>query len=92
MDIDLYIDFVYHGFYRLSYIEDRFKEYEIMAEAASKELDENEVILYAIYGFDEKTQDFIYANFMVKKLKIEHYAKVCSALSKTCRLFCIGNG
>lgn len=92
MDIDLYIDFVYHGFYRLSYIEDKFKEYEVMAESASSELEANEVILYAIYGFDEKTHNFIYANFMIKKLKVEQYAKVCSALSKTCRLFCVGNG
>ena len=41
---------------------------------------------------NEKTHNFIYANFMIKKLKVEQYAKVCSALSKTCRLFCVGNG
>lgn len=92
MDIDLYIDFVYHGFYRLPYIEERFEEYRSMAEEAAKELAPDEVLLYAIYAFDEKTQRFIYANFMLRRLSLEHYARVCERLSKFCRLFCIGNG
>lgn len=92
MDIDLYIDFVYHGFYRLPYIEEKFSEFQLLAEEASGDLGADEVILFAIYGFDEKTQNFIYANFMIKRLRLEQYAKVCSALSKTCRLFCVGNG
>ena len=92
MDIDLYIDFIYHGFYRLDDIEERFDEYEAMAEDAAKDLNDDEVILFAIYAFDEDTQRFIYANFMLKRLKLEHYARVCERLSKFCRLFCIGNG
>lgn len=92
MDIDLYIDFVYHGFYRLDDIEERFDEYKSMAEEAAKDIGDNEVILFAIYAFDENTQDFIYANFMLRRLDLEHYARVCERLSKFCRLFCIGNG
>ncbi|EWM53384.1 hypothetical protein [Ruminococcus flavefaciens] len=92
MDIDLYIDFIYHGFYRLDDIEERFDEYEAMAEDAAKDLNDDEVILFAIYAFDEDTQRFIYANFMLKRLKLDHYARVCERLSKFCRLFCIGNG
>ena len=37
MDIDLYIDFVYHGFYRLDDIEERFNEYSLMAQEAAAE-------------------------------------------------------
>lgn len=92
MDIDLYIDFVYHGFYRLDDIEERFNEYKSLAEDAAKGISDNEVILFAIYAFDENTKDFIYANFMLKRLSLEHYARVCERLSKYCRLFCIGNG
>ena len=92
MDIDLYIDFIYHGFYRLDDIEERFDEYEAMAEDAAKDLNDDEVILFAIYAFDEDSQRFIYANFMLKRLKLDHYARVCERLSKFCRLFCIGNG
>ena len=91
-DIDLYIDFIYHGFYRLEDIEERFDEYHEMAEEAAKDLGEDEVILYAIYAFDPDTQKFIYANFMLKRLTLEHYARVCERLSKYCRLFCVGNG
>ncbi len=92
MDIDLYIDFVYHGFYRLDDIEERFSEYQSMAEEAAKDISDDEVILFAIYGFDENTEDFIYANFMLRKLDMKQYARVCERLSKYCRLFCVGNG
>lgn len=92
MDIDLYIDFVYHGFYRLDDIEERFEEYRSMAEERSADLADDEVILFAIYGFEEETERFIYANFMLRRLKLDHYAKVCERLSKLCRLFCIRNG
>ena len=92
MDIDLYIDFVYHGFYRLDDIEERFGEYKLLAEEAAASLAPDEVILFAIYAFDADTQRFIYANFMLRKLKLDHYARVCERLSKFCRLFCIGNG
>lgn len=92
MDIDLYIDFIYHGFYRLDDIEDRFKEYHSAAVEAARELADNEVILYAIYGFEENGEKLIYANFMIRRLKLDHYARVCEQLSKYCRLFCIGNG
>lgn len=91
MDIDLYIDFVYHGFYRLEDIEERFEEYRSMAENAAKDISDDEVILYAVYAFDDKTQRFLYANFMIKKLKLEHYQRVCQRLSSFCRLFCTGN-
>ena len=92
MDIDLYIDRVYHGFYPITAIEERFEEYRLIAEEAAKDISDDEVVLYAIYAFDYKTQRFIYANFMIKKLKLEHYARVCRRLSPFCRLFCIWNG
>ncbi len=92
MDIDLYIDFVYHGFYRLEDIEERFEEYRLIAEEAAKDISDDEVVLYAVYAFDDKTQRFLYANFMIKKLKLEHYARVCRSLSPFCRLFCTWNG
>ncbi len=92
MDIDLYIDFVYHGFYRLDDIEERFDEYRSMAIERSSDLEDDEVILFAIYGFEEETERFIYANFMLRRLKRDQYARVCERLSKLCRLFCIGNG
>lgn len=92
MDIDLYIDFVYHGFYTLDYIEERFDEYHAAAQEAAKGLADDEVILYAIYAFDENSQRFLYANFMTMKLKLEQYTKACEKLSKHCRLFCIRNG
>ena len=91
MDIDLYIDFVYHGFYRLDDIEERFNDYLSMAEEAAGSLADDEVILFAIYAFDEVSQRFLYANFMLRKLKIDHYARVCERLSRFCRLFCVGN-
>jgi hypothetical protein len=92
MDIDLYIDFVYHGFYRLDDIEERFDEYRLMAEEQADSLKDDEVILFAIYGFEEETERFIYANFILRRIKLDHYARVCERLSKRCRLFCIGNG
>ena len=92
MDIDLYIDSVYHGFYSLADIESRFEEYRCIAEEAAKDISDDEVILYALYAFDDNTQRFLYANFMIKKLKLMHYADVCSKLSHFCRLFCTGNG
>lgn len=91
-DIDLYIDSVYRGFYRLWDIEERFEEYHEMAVEAAKDIGENEVILYAIYSYDVDTQRLIYANFMLLRLSMERYAYACERLSKFCRLFCIGNG
>ena len=92
MDIDLYIDFVYHGFYRLDDIEERFAEYQSKAEEAAKDLGPDEIVLFAIYAFDDKSQNLLYANFMIRKLDIGHYARVCERLSGFCRLFCVGNG
>lgn len=91
MDIDLYIDFVYHGFYKLEDIESRFEDYRSAALEAASQLSEDEVILFAIYGFDELTQRLLYANFMKRKLSAEEYRKVCEKLSRSCRLFCVWN-
>lgn len=92
MDIDLYIDFVYHGFFRLDDIEERFAEYQSMAEEAAKDLATDEIVLFAIYAFDDESQRLLYANFMIRKLTVDHYARVCERLSGFCRLFCVGNG
>ncbi|MCR5111810.1 MAG: hypothetical protein K6B38_13060 [Ruminococcus sp.] len=91
MDIDIYIDSVYYGFHPIETVEDYFKEYRRIAAEKVRKIDWDEVILYAIYSYDETTQGFISAEFMCLRMNFSRYTELCSKISKTCRLFCLKN-
>ena len=91
MDIDLYIDSVYFGFFPIETIEEYRLEYYEKAAEKAKLLDWDEVVLYAIYSYDEATQGFISAEFTCLRMNFTRYAELCSKISKNCRLFCLKN-
>ena len=91
MDIDLYIDSVYHGFHPIETIEEFRQEYHDKAAEKARMIDWDEVVLYAIYSYDTNTQGFISAEFMCLRMNFERYSMLCSKISKNCRLFCLKN-
>ncbi|MBQ1519789.1 MAG: hypothetical protein IIZ53_08075 [Ruminococcus sp.] len=91
MDIDLYINSVYHGFHPIETIESIRKEYYEKAIRKAEIIDWDEVVLYAIYSYDETTQGFISADFMCLRMNFSRYMQLCSKISRTCRLFCLKN-
>ena len=52
MDIDLYIDSVYHGFHPIETIEELRCEYYNKTAEKARMIDWDEVILYAIYSYN----------------------------------------
>ena len=91
MDIDLYIDSVYCGFHPIETIDELRREYYEKAVKKAAIIDWDEVILYAIYSYDDKTQGFISADFMCLRMNSMRYYELCSKISKNCRLFCLKN-
>lgn len=90
-DIDLYIDSVYCGFWELSKIEEYFDEYYSKAHDYARQIDWDEIILYAVLCFDGEKQTFISADFMLLRMEYERYIELCDKLSKNCRLFFVSN-
>ncbi|HOO05028.1 MAG TPA: hypothetical protein PLH83_00785 [Ruminococcus sp.] len=90
-DIDLYIDSKYAGFFPLEEIEERFEEYEAEAYELSRIIDWDEIILYAIFSYDEDTQATLSADLMMLRMPYEVYQDLCMKLSKNCRLFFLRN-
>ncbi|MCQ2469729.1 MAG: hypothetical protein MJ100_07970 [Ruminococcus sp.] len=91
MDIDLYIETVYHGFYPLYEIYERFIDYYWQAVETAKLLDWDEVVLYAIFAYNRETQGFVAADFMCLRMPYSRYVALCSKISKNCRVFCLRN-
>lgn len=91
MDIDLYINSVYNGFHSIETIENLRCQFYENALKKAKMIDWDEVILYAIYSYDESTQGFISADFMCLRMNFMRYSELCSKISRTCRLFCLKN-
>ena len=73
MDIDVYIDFVYHGFYSLDAVEERFQEQYDAALDASGLLDDDEVLIYAVYTYDAASGRVISANFTSMVMKYDEF-------------------
>lgn len=90
-DIDLYIESSYAGFFPLDQIEERFSEYEQAAAELSRMIDWDEVILYAIYSYDQELQSILSADFMLLRMSYETYRSLYLKLSKNCRLFFVRN-
>ncbi len=91
MDIDLYIETVYHGFFPLEDILERYNEYYYQALETAKLLDWDEVVLYAIFAYNVETQGFVAADFMCLRMTYKRYVMLCSKISKNCRVFCLRN-
>ncbi|MBQ8961048.1 MAG: hypothetical protein IJ071_07510 [Ruminococcus sp.] len=90
-DIDLYINSQYSGFFPLSEIEERFEEYEAEAYELARIIDWDEVILYAIFSYDEESQAILSADLMLLRMPYEVYRELYLKLSKNCRLFFLRN-
>ncbi len=87
MDVDLFLDTRYCGFYPISRIEEYFAAYEEKAESYVSQLDWDEVLLYAIYAYDKETQGIISADFMLLRMPYARYVRLCAEISENCRLF-----
>jgi len=73
MDIDVYVDFVYHGFFTLDNVEERFSEQQKAAEAIADELAEDEVLIYAIYTYDDESERVLSVNFVSLLMSYDEY-------------------
>lgn len=90
-DIDLYVDSSYNGFWPPEVIEDYFQEYHSKATELARNIDWDEIILYAIYCFDEETEAFISADFMLLRMDYCRYCKFAEKIAPGCRLFFVRN-
>ena len=84
--IDIYKNSKYCGYTDISQIDEYLSEYEQNAAELLKELDWDEVVLYAIYSYSEDNS-FISADFMQLRLPYSRYLELASKISDRCRLF-----
>ena len=87
MDIDLYIDSSYCGFYPASVIEDFFEDYKQEAAGLLDEIEDDEVILYAVYTYSSDSEKIISANFVCYRMNYLDLVDSCQSLSDYYRLF-----
>ena len=92
MDIDLYIDSVYFGFFPIEEIEERFEEYRESAEEYLDELNDDEVIVYAIFKYEKDSEKILYANLMTVRLTYDEYAEICRSDNEYRRYFFVRKG
>jgi hypothetical protein len=92
MDVDLYIDSVYHGFYPMEYIEERFSEYKQLAEEAVDEIEDDEVIVYAVFKYERDSEKILYANLMTVKMTYQEYTEICLEDKEYRRYFFLKRG
>lgn len=90
-DIDLYINSVYCGFWPLNKIEEYFSEYSQKAASLAEYIDWDEVILYAVFSYDDEKQTFISADFMLIRMDYRRYVELNDKISKNCRMFFVQN-
>ncbi|MBR6669231.1 MAG: hypothetical protein IKL31_00585 [Ruminococcus sp.] len=84
--IDIYKNSKYCGYTDISEINEYLSEYETNAAQMLEDLDWDEVVLYAIYSYDNDSS-LISADFMLLRLSYPQYVKLASKISKNCRLF-----
>lgn len=87
MDIELYIDSSYCGFYPIEIIKSYTIEYHLKARHMCKNLSSDSVVIYAIFSYDPKNQRFCSANFMTLTANYDKYVQLCSKISKNNRIF-----
>lgn len=91
VDIDLYLNSVYNGFWGLDTIEEFFEEYREDALELAQIIDWDEVVLFAIFCYDSETDEFISADFMKIRMNYDRYVELASKISPCCRLFFVRN-
>ncbi len=87
MDIELYIDSVYCGFYPIEVIKDYTIEYYLKARSLCADANTDDIVIYAIFSYEPKTQRFFSANFMTLTVPYDRYVQLCSKISKNNRIF-----
>lgn len=78
MDIELYIDSSYCGFYPIEIIKSYTIEYHLKARHMCENLSSDSVVIYAIFSYDPKDQRFCSANFMTLTADYDKYVQLCS--------------
>lgn len=89
--IDLYFNSGFAGSWPMQNIELYFDEYYNSASDLAEDIDWDEVVLYAIYCYDEADTSLISADFMLLRMSYKRYVKLCQKVSRNCRLFIIRN-
>ena len=79
MDIDLYIDSVYSGFFTIKDIEKRIQEFRKLAEEAIKDANDDEIIVYAVFKYEKNSEKMVYANLMTEKITYQEYVGICKS-------------
>lgn len=90
-DIDLYLNSVYCGFQCLDKIQELFEEYRNEAIEMAEIIDWDEIVLFAIFGYDNETEAFISADFMKIRMNYDRYVRLVDKLSDNCRFFFVRN-
>lgn len=85
--IDIYADFVYQGFWGYNKVNELFTKYSLEAENLSENIDENEVVLYAIFYYEKKSHAMITADFMNIKIDYDSYVALADKIKRNCRIF-----
>ena len=89
IDIDLYIDSVYNGFFPIEDIEERIEEFRELAEEAAKDANDDEIIVYAVFKYEQDSEKIVYANLMTEKLTYQEYVEICQSDDEYKRYFFI---
>ncbi len=84
-------DFMYQGFKDYPAIDEEFRRHEDDVKRLAKTIGVNEIILYAIFVYDEQNA-LISADLMLVRMDYPVYFELCGKLSERCRPFIIRGG
>jgi hypothetical protein len=87
MDIDLYVDSIYNGFFPMDVIEEFFEEHKQEAEEMLTDANDGEIIVYAVIKYEQDSEKIIYVNLMTEKMSYQKYVEICESDDEYRRYF-----
>lgn len=85
--VDIYRNSHYCGFTDIESLNEQFLKFEKNAEKILDYIDWDEIVLYAVYKYDNKSNSLISADFMMLRMNKEKYINLEKKISPYCRLF-----
>lgn len=85
-DLRIYEDTKYRGFHKVYTIKEKIMEYEQLSDKVAEELDDDEIVLYAIVQSVPGTEMILGIDFMCLRMPFDRYLEMYSHLADGCRM------
>lgn len=85
--VDIYRNSHYCGFTDIESLNEQFLKFEKNAEKILDYIDWDEIVLYAVYKYDNKSNSLISADFMMLRMNKEKYINLAKKFHHTADYF-----